>query len=223
MLDKLLILRSGELIYGGARTEALPYLATYGYVPGEGENPADFYIEVAFGFVESKADPPVTAAELAGKWAAKSAEEAAAELAARPQGSCTRSEFEKWFDEAHGAVLAPRVADAVWTICAAEGDPASVEWAALFAAIDTWHVRRGERPSPVRQFSICVQRYFVMTVRGRKTRYTFIILMFGLGVLCGLLNSPDPSSSNFILFAMLFVRPRGALIIPLFCLASALL
>ena len=47
MLDRLLILRSGQLIYGGRRTDALPYLAGFGYVPEEGENPADFFIEVS--------------------------------------------------------------------------------------------------------------------------------------------------------------------------------
>jgi len=47
MLDRLLILRSGQLIYGGCRTDALPYLARFGYVPEEGENPADFFIEVS--------------------------------------------------------------------------------------------------------------------------------------------------------------------------------
>ena len=47
MLDRLLILRSGQLIYGGRRTDALPYLARFGYVPEEGDNPADFFIEVS--------------------------------------------------------------------------------------------------------------------------------------------------------------------------------
>lgn len=209
MLDALLILRSGELIYGGTRAEALPYLALYGYVPAEGENPADFYIEVAFGFIASTAEPPVAASELAGKWAATSAEQASAERAARRDGSCTRDDFDAWFAEAYGAVLSASVGQAVWaaaqSACATEqGKDAPVEWAVLWHAIDTWHVRRGERPGVVRQFAVCVQRYSLKTVRGRQERFSHLALIYLLGVLCGLLNGPDPDKDNQILFAMLF-------------------
>ena len=122
MLDRLLILHSGQLIYGGPRTLALPFFARSGYVPPDGENPADFFIEVAFGFVDCQVDPHVPPAELAAKWLAQSADEAAMEQAARPQGSCTSEAFHAWFVEAHGAVLSTRVAEAVWEAAQASSE-----------------------------------------------------------------------------------------------------
>ena len=40
MLDRLVVLRMGEIIYGGPRPRAVPYLARLGFVPEAGENPA---------------------------------------------------------------------------------------------------------------------------------------------------------------------------------------
>lgn len=49
MIDRLLLLRKGELIYGGLRSESLRYFKQLGFSL-VGANPADFFIEVAFGF-----------------------------------------------------------------------------------------------------------------------------------------------------------------------------
>ena len=49
MIDRLLLLRKGELIYGGLRSESLKYFSQLGFSL-VGANPADFFIEVAFGF-----------------------------------------------------------------------------------------------------------------------------------------------------------------------------
>ena len=49
MLDRLLLLRKGELIFGGMREHALRYFEQLGYQL-VGHNPADFFIEVAFGY-----------------------------------------------------------------------------------------------------------------------------------------------------------------------------
>lgn len=49
MLDRLLLLRKGELIFGGEREDALRYFGNLGYSL-VGHNPADFFIEVAFGY-----------------------------------------------------------------------------------------------------------------------------------------------------------------------------
>ena len=71
-------------------------------------------------------------------------------------------------------------------------------------AIDTWYVKRGKRPSSASQFAVCLQRYFIKTLRSRKGHFGNLMLIFVLGVLCGLLNGPDPERSNQVLFAMLF-------------------
>jgi len=54
MLDRLLLLRRGELIYGGPREHATRYFEQLGYFNDTGQNPADFFIEVAFGYELTK-------------------------------------------------------------------------------------------------------------------------------------------------------------------------
>ena len=55
MLDRLLLLRKGVLIYGGYRADALHYFSkNLGYSLPEHANPADFFIEIAFGFETSE-------------------------------------------------------------------------------------------------------------------------------------------------------------------------
>lgn len=46
MLDKLLLLRKGEMIYGGMRGDAVNYFAQLGYTLPQEANPADFLIEI---------------------------------------------------------------------------------------------------------------------------------------------------------------------------------
>ena len=54
MLDRLLLLRKGELIYGGPKDDALTYFSGLGFNLPRHANPADFFIEVAFGFEASE-------------------------------------------------------------------------------------------------------------------------------------------------------------------------
>ena len=94
---------------------------------------------MAFGFVQSKTDPPVPAEGLAAKWATQMTEDTAAELSARAQGSCTRHAFDTWFAETHGAILSASVAQSAWEAAAtktgeagsAAGSAASVCWEEL--------------------------------------------------------------------------------------------
>ena len=70
MFDRLLLLRKGHLAYGGpAGSEAVAYFDTLGFALPERHNPADFFIEVCFGFVDSRARPPVERHELGARWA----------------------------------------------------------------------------------------------------------------------------------------------------------
>ena len=45
MIDRLLLLRKGEMIYGGLREDSVPYFESLGFNV-VGQNPADFFIEV---------------------------------------------------------------------------------------------------------------------------------------------------------------------------------
>ena len=61
MLEKLMLLRRGELVYGGYLHDAPTYFKALGYVNEVGDpphqlmNPADFYIEVCFGLIPKTA------------------------------------------------------------------------------------------------------------------------------------------------------------------------
>ena len=69
VFDQLLLLRRGQLVYGGpAGAEATTYFDNLGFALPNRANPADFFIEICFGFVDSTATPPVAPAELAAKW-----------------------------------------------------------------------------------------------------------------------------------------------------------
>jgi len=53
MLDKLMLLRKGEMVYGGMRADAVGYFEQLGYTLPQQANPADFFIEIAFGHEHS--------------------------------------------------------------------------------------------------------------------------------------------------------------------------
>ena len=53
ILDRMLVMRKGELIYGGSRINAVSYFQSLGYQLSPSMNPADFFIEIAFGFEQS--------------------------------------------------------------------------------------------------------------------------------------------------------------------------
>ena len=67
-LDKVIVMRRGEIIYGGSRELVVPYVETLGFELPLEANPADILIEIAFGFVTSIASPPVAAEELGEIW-----------------------------------------------------------------------------------------------------------------------------------------------------------
>ena len=62
MLDKLILLRQGEMIYGGLREDSVNYFDKLGFCLPLQANPADFFIEVAFGHEAS----PKTLKQLVG-------------------------------------------------------------------------------------------------------------------------------------------------------------
>jgi hypothetical protein len=47
MLDDLLLLESGRLVYKGSIPDAVPYFASIGYGNPKGINPADYYLDLA--------------------------------------------------------------------------------------------------------------------------------------------------------------------------------
>lgn len=97
----------GEFILAGPREDALPFFSESGFVPAVGENPADFFIEVAFGFMTSTSG--INEAELPDKLRTRLAGFAADEADARKRrgGECTYKEFQEWFGATHGVMMCP--------------------------------------------------------------------------------------------------------------------
>ena len=119
MLDKLFVLRQGEFVLSGPREDALPFFKSQGFVPAPGENPADFFIEVAFGFLQSTNEARVGEEELPAKLKELMAAEASAAAKtraaiAKEQGNVTFDEFTAVFDERYGAVMDPSLKRSVW-------------------------------------------------------------------------------------------------------------
>merc|ERR1711907_249651 len=56
MLDKLLLLGLGHLLYFGDASDAADYFATIGYTMPYGMNPADYFLDVASGWSGEKKD-----------------------------------------------------------------------------------------------------------------------------------------------------------------------
>lgn len=113
LFDTLVVLRQGEFILANKRPEALPFFAAHGFVPDAGENPADFFIEVAFGFIKSSKG--VSEADLAAKMREKQAAAAAAAFEQRSHaGMCQLVDFDKWFRHAHPSMLEGDLAQGAW-------------------------------------------------------------------------------------------------------------
>jgi ABC-type multidrug transport system ATPase subunit len=177
-LDKVMVLRRGEFIYAGAQKEALGYFAPLGFAPQTGENPADFFIEVAFGMVESTADPPVGIDELAALWNQRIGADRAAELAARRAGKCTQEEFVAWCKvRMHTVSSGTRLK--LWTLMS---DIASlvltdITWELVYASIGSWQMSAVPLPGPGTQFRYCLARYVLSLWRKRSKYVTTLVIM----------------------------------------------
>lgn len=113
MIDTLMVLRQGEFILAGPREEALPFMEANGYVPPEGENPADFFIEVAFGFCTSTKKIKETELPEKLRKHVKAREDKVKDY----QGKCapvSYEQFEGWFNHTYGTKLNPACCLSAW-------------------------------------------------------------------------------------------------------------
>jgi len=113
LLDRLLVLRAGELIYAGQRSCTLDYLDMLGFVPAPHENPADFFIEVAFGLTESSKG--VTAEQMAEIWRKEMPNDHERKFTTTRSSAatCSFDEFEEWFETEYG-LTGEKLASEVW-------------------------------------------------------------------------------------------------------------
>ena len=177
-LDKVMVLRKGEFIYAGAQREALGYFAPLGFVPQPGENPADFYIEVAFGLAKSTAEPSIAAEELAAKWNARVEADRAAELASRKTGPCTQVDFVGWCRDRMASVGSDTRLE-LWELVSGIAALAEVgvTWELVYANIESWEMSARPLPSMWSQFRCCLTRYTLALWRKRSKYITTLIIM----------------------------------------------
>jgi ABC-type multidrug transport system ATPase subunit len=198
MLDRLLVLRKGEFIYGGPRSSALDYLGCLGYAPDAGENPADFFIEIAFGFVPSSRG--LHCVDLAHVWRGNHTELAGNSVLRWPaDGECTREQFTAWWAE-QGCAAA--LAKHVWARVEAEAD--SVPWGRVKAAASTWQLSARARPFWHAQFGLLVTRYVLKILRTRRHLFVQLLICFGFGCICGQLHGPDVDVHTSMTYYALF-------------------
>jgi len=173
-----MVLRHGEFIYAGSQKEALGYFSPFGFVPQPGENPADFYIEVAFGLAISTADPPVAAADLAAKWTERIAASRQDELDRLQTGECTQEAWVAWCKETMPAVGSDTRSE-LWLLVANIASLAGVDvtWELVYASVGTWPMVVRPLPGMWTQFTCCITRYIISLWRKRSKFLGTICIM----------------------------------------------
>lgn len=220
MFDRLLLLRKGQLVYGGGAAGAASfYFASLGYQMSERANPADFYIEVCFGMVDSQAKPPVGLGELAERWRSvyfALEEKANAEEAEQHgRGTATLDEF-ILFWTAHPSLKLLDVNSAHVTYARCRdgggdgggggdgdagqkgGDPT---WEALLAATRRMPMPPSNQPSFSTQFKVCLLRCALKRLRLRDRFYLQMGIMIVLSVVAGMATGSALVSDTAMLSA----------------------
>ena len=213
MFDQLLLLRKGQLAYGGAAgKDAVNYFATLGYTLPDRHNPADFFIEVCFGFVDSQARPPTQLHELGGRWhdayARLCAEENARDAARFSNATASYEEFERLWtaDKRLGMLDTASAADvyqATFERCfkACGGQDAVVTWSELLHTTRTMPLPRSSLPSALHQFRVCLKRVMLKRVRRRRRFAAQTLIMVGLSAIAGGITGPAVVSDASMLVA----------------------
>ena len=207
MFDKLLLLRKGHLVYGGeASTQAVSYFNSLGFRLPERHNPADFFIEVCFGFVDSSLAPPVQLDELGARWADEYQRQRANEdrrLATRGIGRATWDEFEAfWTTDAQYKMLDRATAVWIYDWCVHEaGSELEVTWADLFRSIHNLPMPRSSLPSAWHQFWVCLRRCLLKRVRLRRRFLAQQAIIIMLATIAGGITGPDIVTDTAMLCA----------------------
>ena len=197
LTSKLLILNRGELVYGGPREGALRYFARLGFGLPEHANPADFFIEVTFGHIQSVASPPVGCDDLPAKWR-RSAHEVNGEAREGPptdeRGAISLAAFLGWFGAAGvgqgvpagGVCMAPELCERVHAAATATTSGAETPtWPQLLAAIGGCELPASAQPGPSSQLLLCASRYLRKRSRTRRRYYATCAVVALGGLMCG--------------------------------------
>ena len=203
LCSRMLLLHRGEMIYGGTRTDALPYFEQLGFGLPEHANPADFFIEVTFGHVQSDANPSILHAELPIRWrtsshthAARAPFDAGAGVGgAGAEGSgvgVTREVWTEWFVGGAGCGVQMDRA-----LCTAIYEEAQAVGATAGTALPTWIMLHGAvlacklppngHPNWGAQLLVCFSRYILKRFLTRRRYYGACAVMAVAGLVCGLM------------------------------------
>jgi len=138
-------------------------------------------------------------------------------------------EFEDWFMSKDGfkGSLRPEIARAAWDRAAQKAQVQANEkdskiarllrggdalnfmgvqpsWYQLRKEIDGAPLPSGDYPNWCVHFYICLRRYLLKLLRRRTRVLTLVVIMLGLGVICGLLHGNPPQRNDLITYYMLF-------------------
>ena len=209
--DKLMLLSKGRLVYGGpcgtssiqcdqaspnaVEGAAVRYFGALGYALPARQNPADFLIEICFGFVESQT---TAVGDLAAIWKTTCAEQVASctrEEEAHGGAAPTQAEFSKWF-EAHDnhCKLDPKVVGETWTrVAEAGGQP---RWETLIGALESAELPGSDQPGFLLHLRLCLLRYSLRSIRGWATYCAQLLVAIILSLVAGLVAGPGPLSHS---------------------------
>lgn len=201
------------------------YFADLGFALPERANPADFFVEVMFGCVESTASPPTALHALSDTWSATYASLEAAARAAeadassplvlrRPRekgGAATAAEgvsledFRAWWKAtARFGALDPVAASEVYARClhtAAHGVAADVTWDALLQCTRTMPLARSRMPTWPAQFRVCLARCLLKRLRTRRRLASQMLTVVALSAIAGGVTGPAPVTDTAMLCA----------------------
>ena len=206
--DKLMLLSKGKLVYSGpcgtssvqpgapnaVEGAAVRYFGALGYALPERQNPADFLIEICFGFIESKT---TAVDDLDAIWKTKNAEQAACTREKEAHGGAapTQAEFSEWFEahDNHGK-LNPKVAYETWLrVAEAGGQP---RWETLIGALESAALPRTDQPGFLLQVRLCLLRYILKLVRMWATYVAQLLVTIVLSIVAGLVTGPGQLSHS---------------------------
>ena len=209
--SKLLLLSKGELVYGGrcgVLGEAVSYFAGHGYVCPPRINPADFFIEICFGFVKSET---VEYDELSELWRTEYHRQVAARDAHKPMQheGVSREDWRTFLEEEMyfctldlDEVVPESYARAMEL--PRESGLNGPSWAQLHAQVRSWQMPAPDQPGLHWQFILCLQRFLIKRLRMRVMIMSSHLVVVVLSLVCGFVNGPQVKSSS-LTFLVIFI------------------
>jgi len=190
--SKLLLLSKGELIYGGRcglQDEAVSYFGELGFELPPRANPADFFVEICFGFVTSET---VQYDQLVELWRTEYHAQNAHRQERLPDssGGVEMDAFRDYLEEHefYGTLDLDDVIPKAYEL-AKNGADANPTWAELHGVVASWMMPPPDQHGFLKQFYLCLTRFLIKRLRMRvsilSAHLTMVVLSTATGVVTG--------------------------------------